>query len=63
MLGMVILVWAGNFLVEAMIACVMGLVRARFIPKWTRNGPFFPSEAKKVSSFRKTYKKSRTEVL
>ncbi len=51
MLGMVILVWAGNSLVEAMIACVMGLVRARFIPKWTRNGPFFPSEAKKVSSF------------
>jgi hypothetical protein len=59
MLGMVILVWAGNSLVEAMIACVMGLVRAHFIPKWT----IFPSEAKKVSSFRKTYKKSRTEVL
>jgi len=63
MLGMVILVWAGNSLVEARTACVMGLLRPRFLPKWTRNGPFFPSEAKKVSSFRKMYKKSRTEVL
>ncbi len=51
MLGMVILVWAGNSLVEAMIVCVMGLVRLHFLPKLTRNGPFSPSEAKQVSTF------------